>query len=711
MQDFSNAAHSAAEEDRDFVRFSLDLLSGFGQASYQAYLHLQQQMKEHAELLGKYRTESDSRDNIAVLGEWRELIEGYVNREAEFYQKLCMHIEANMRQKLETLLVSYSLEEKQWSETEELGSANEIVPKVQEHLKRDSMRTQQVCDCFHGLLMYIIGTLEGNEKSEQQYLQLVDLTNSPEPVVLSGLTKLKYITLIDCEDEDTDSEGGASSKAHSVVCNRSPVLSEEAVRKAKNTAEGNNMTWLAKKFGVSDPVIESFTCAVSWKILLQGRLYITKGALCFHSLFNNSTLFGASTLIAIPLADVLKVRTAYNAVIFDNSITIRTKGAEFFFTSFVFRDRAYELIRRLWDENRENQEGKDAQLSVRESIVPRLLPHESSPAKSAHGGSSALELDCYTICSKIEELGQTRLRQAESQGLKLCSGQPTLEAEFDVPIQVVLTPYLAPNHRISKKLAEISSNSDVVVEGTCDHPKYYLSYGEAVGVTLRQGAEAAKRRLVETSAGWVIKQSAGKTFVHSLKNPPPIPFFPKSCSGKETDDFYYLSPSWVVIESRVLTQGVPYSDYFVSRQQMQFTQTVSVTGDDVVHKTKLRAYLSIDFVKDTMLKATLEKAGLDEGGSLMKSGIGPALHEFAEQESKTIEKLLARSKIKREGVLSWSPEIGGPVMGWVLERELRKQAGHIRTTNRLIRNQHKLVVLTMILAGLVVLLLLDRLLF
>lgn len=114
-----------------------------------------------------------------------------------------------------------------------------------------------------------------------------------------------------------------------------------------NLTSPSNGSWLFKKFKVSENLIESFACALSWKILLQGRIYITPSKICFYSHFNNSTLFGGDTKLIIPLADITKLEKRYNALIFDNSIAVLTKNNEFFFTSFVYRDKAYKLLEKL----------------------------------------------------------------------------------------------------------------------------------------------------------------------------------------------------------------------------------------------------------------------------------------------------------------------------------------------------------------------------
>jgi len=72
---------------------------------------------------------------------------------------------------------------------------------------------------------------------------------------------------------------------------------------------------------------------------------VTNKRLCFHSYFNDKTIFGKETKILIPFANISRIEKKTNAMVFDNSISIITKEEkEIFITSFMFRDQAYEMI-------------------------------------------------------------------------------------------------------------------------------------------------------------------------------------------------------------------------------------------------------------------------------------------------------------------------------------------------------------------------------
>lgn len=74
---------------------------------------------------------------------------------------------------------------------------------------------------------------------------------------------------------------------------------------------------------------------------------MTTKRLCFHSYFNDKTLFGKETKIAIPFSNIQRLEKKSSVFVFPNSISVVTKeGKEIFITSFVTRDQAFEVIRK-----------------------------------------------------------------------------------------------------------------------------------------------------------------------------------------------------------------------------------------------------------------------------------------------------------------------------------------------------------------------------
>ena len=83
--------------------------------------------------------------------------------------------------------------------------------------------------------------------------------------------------------------------------------------------------------------LDEFYCALSKRILLQGRMYIFEHHLCFYS-----NVFGWVKRKVIPLHQVKEITKKRNYG-FPNSIEVLWKKREFF-TSFLNRTDAYELL-------------------------------------------------------------------------------------------------------------------------------------------------------------------------------------------------------------------------------------------------------------------------------------------------------------------------------------------------------------------------------
>ena len=147
-----------------------------------------------------------------------------------------------------------------------------------------------------------------------------------------------------------------------------------------------NTKFLFDKFSrlqEGEKFIESYACALQQKIILQGRLYVTNKRICFHSYFNAKTLIGKETKIQIPMAGIKALEKRMNAMVFDNSIMVITKDdKEYFFTSFVFRDAALDLIQKHIDGGELISEPFNSRTGSLEERPPNEFGSESKQEQS-----------------------------------------------------------------------------------------------------------------------------------------------------------------------------------------------------------------------------------------------------------------------------------------------------------------------------------------
>jgi hypothetical protein len=114
-----------------------------------------------------------------------------------------------------------------------------------------------------------------------------------------------------------------------------------AVASKKRNRDFHN---LFKSVPEDDYLIEDYGCALQKEILLQGRLYVSEGHLCFYS-----NILGWVTTLVISFDEVMSVEKKSTALLFPNAIVIQTLHARHIFASFISRDSTYDLIVGLWN--------------------------------------------------------------------------------------------------------------------------------------------------------------------------------------------------------------------------------------------------------------------------------------------------------------------------------------------------------------------------
>jgi hypothetical protein len=100
---------------------------------------------------------------------------------------------------------------------------------------------------------------------------------------------------------------------------------------------------LFKSVPEDDYLIEDYSAALQKEILLQGRLYVSEGHLCF-----SSNILGWVTNLVISFDEVVSVEKKSTAMLFPNGIVIQTLHARNIFASFLSRDSTYDLIIGIW---------------------------------------------------------------------------------------------------------------------------------------------------------------------------------------------------------------------------------------------------------------------------------------------------------------------------------------------------------------------------
>ncbi|KAL1918511.1 uncharacterized protein VTP21DRAFT_3171 [Calcarisporiella thermophila] len=92
-----------------------------------------------------------------------------------------------------------------------------------------------------------------------------------------------------------------------------------------------------------DRLVDEYSCALQKEILVQGRLFISEGHICF-----NANIFGWVTTLVIGLQDIVNIEKKMTALVIPNAIQISTFHKKYTFASFLSRDSAYNCMVTVW---------------------------------------------------------------------------------------------------------------------------------------------------------------------------------------------------------------------------------------------------------------------------------------------------------------------------------------------------------------------------
>ncbi|XP_048866017.1 protein Aster-C isoform X3 [Brienomyrus brachyistius] len=136
---------------------------------------------------------------------------------------------------------------------------------------------------------------------------------------------------------DDDCQGDDKGTPEEAECPISPQASPTCY-----TQRSEEFRKLFKDLPESEMLVMDCACALQRDILLQGRLYLSEGWLCFHT-----NVFRGTTL-KVPLKIITAVSREKTAIFIPNAIQICTDAEKFFFTSFSSREKSFQSIFRMW---------------------------------------------------------------------------------------------------------------------------------------------------------------------------------------------------------------------------------------------------------------------------------------------------------------------------------------------------------------------------
>ncbi|XP_030226257.1 protein Aster-A [Gadus morhua] len=401
---------------------------------------------------------------------------------------------------------------------------------------------------------------------------------------------------------------------------------------------------LFKKLPDTERLIVDYSCALQKDILLQGRLYLSENWLCFYS-----NIFRWETTITIPLKDVTSLTKEKTAKLIPNAIQISTDSDKHFFTSFGARDRSFMMIFRLWqnalmDKTLSPKElwhivhqcyGTELGLTSEDDDYVSPLQHLNGllPGEESESVSDLLELGSASLpgfppCGPLSPLGETppgsssHLSVEEVSSLCRRRSSESLEAGHSCcpPMMPPAVPPSSSAPTSSATSFNLEEALDIPVE-SINHmlPPSTSSMGNLSSLDVTNDDELPTD-LSNSSDTQEESQFPTPTYSHDTAEHN-NPLGPKTAPVVDTQSLLKSSSQGhcYVVDSEVITSGIPYQDYFYTIHRYCLTSLGK-------NKSRIRVSSDICYRKQpwSLVKALIEKntwSGIEEYYKHMESEV------------------------------------------------------------------------------------------
>uniref|UniRef100_A0A3Q2Q0Y5 GRAM domain containing 1A n=1 Tax=Fundulus heteroclitus TaxID=8078 RepID=A0A3Q2Q0Y5_FUNHE len=296
-----------------------------------------------------------------------------------------------------------------------------------------------------------------------------------------------------------------------------------------------------------------YSCALQKDILLQGRLYLSENWLCFYS-----NIFRWETTITIQLKDVTSMTKEKTAKLIPNAIQISTENEKHFFTSFGARERSFMMIFRLW---------QNALLD--KSLSPKELWHIVHQCYGTELGLTSEDDDYVSPTSEhMNGLpGDESVSVTDLLDLSTVSAPSAGSSPPPVPVHCSLTsPASAPvlSAAFLPSLAscppiEVPSSSGSRLGSEPGEPSPPSSTGSVPAEGGDSQSESTNHMPPPSAA------SLGNLSSLDITNDEELPTDASNSSDTQEEQTLHQSCSrgeCYVVDSEVITSGIPYQDYF-----------------------------------------------------------------------------------------------------------------------------------------------------
>ncbi|XP_023577305.1 GRAM domain-containing protein 1A isoform X1 [Octodon degus] len=470
---------------------------------------------------------------------------------------------------------------------------------------------------------------------------------------------------------------------------------------------------LFSKLPEAERLIVDYSCALQREILLQGRLYLSENWICFYS-----NIFRWETTISIQLKEVTCLKKEKTAKLIPNAIQICTESEKHFFTSFGARDRCFLLIFRLWQNALLEKtlsprelwhlvhQCYGSELGLTSEDEDYVSPLQLNGLGSPKDVGDVIALSDITTSGAAEHsqepspVGSRRGRVtpnlsrassdvAEEDKEEQVDSQPDPSSSQTVtpvaePLGTEPTPPegpaplgpldLLPREELLTDTSNSSSSTGEEADLAALLPD--LSGRLLINSVFHVGAERLQQMLFSDSpflqgflqqckftdvtlSPWGGDSKCRQRRVLTYTIPISNPLGPKSASVVETQTLFRRGPQagGCVVDSEVLTQGIPYQDYFYTAHRYCILGLAR-------NKARLRVSSEIRYRKQpwSLVKSLIEKnswSGIEDYFHHLERELAKAEKLSLEEGGKDARSLLSGLR-RRKRPLSWRGHSDGP---------------------------------------------------
>jgi hypothetical protein len=392
----------------------------------------------------------------------------------------------------------------------------------------------------------------------------------------------------------------------------------------------------------TEDLLDTFMCALKKRILLQGRMYVFSKHVCF-----SCSLFGYHKLERIPIESIVSVRKRKH-VGFPNSVEILwmqhaddETPKKSFFTSFLSREDAFQMITGLWSLHGGNEpRGRTPTRVVKGIAAPSKASDDetsrsASPEDSADAGGPresaclgpgdaadpthmASSPSAYDARSELDSvLGEMRrdellstVDRAQSAGEIMTPRGLAGPTEFS-PSVALDDPFAELDDGVSHKLEkppEVPPIMQKVMEYVIPvrPQEFYDLFLSSKSEFFIDYHAAQGHKNIQLSA-WDYHGSMGPvrdlSFVTALKG---FRIGPPEALCHQTQRVGVYAGQHIVFETSQVMSDIPYGDHFKVETRWDILANPEDSGL-ATGESKMIIHIAVPFTKNTMFKKFIEK--------------------------------------------------------------------------------------------------------